>query len=94
MINIIATMPSSDTSRPRMSAGASLTCGVVREQVAFSTFVGTGQALAAPCVTERGTGLPSSALQAGNGADISGYAPSVPTKQAHVVGARAWGPPV
>ncbi len=94
MINIIATMPCFDTIRPRMSAGASLTCGVVREQVAFSTSVGTGQALAGPSATGRGTGLPSSALQAGNGSDVSGYAPSVQTKQDHLVGARAWGPPV
>ncbi|CAN5445734.1 hypothetical protein BH18ACT8_BH18ACT8_06390 [soil metagenome] len=82
MIFTAATMPCSDTMRPRMPEGAPYEYGVERGQAPEST-------------TARGTSLPSSAFgAAGRGIDVSGTAPSFETKQAHVVGSRAWSPPV
>jgi len=82
MIFTTATMSCSDRVRPLLPAGASLEYGIEGSQAPDGT-------------TVQGTTLPPSAFGAGGcGIDASAIAPTFETKQAHVVGARAWSPPV
>ena len=78
MITTNATMPCSNTTRPRMPMGASLERGL-----AFVTPASRGTGLPSPVL-----------LGGGRGADVSTEAPTFATKQAPAVGSRAWSQPV
>ncbi len=86
MISIAATMPCSDTERPRLRGGASFECGVGAD-LAARCVMSAGWLPAAEAA-KRGTSVPFAGARRGFGAS------PVSTKQALSTGARAWSPPV
>lgn len=86
MITITATMPCSDTTRPRMLEGASSGRGF--------TYDGTSApCTAASSIAARGTALPSSGTFGRRSAAVAGSLPTFATKQ-DTTGVRGWSPPV